>query len=177
MSTQSQPVPGAPDINQTGLTFAQQQTLAASIANVAMLNAGNQAHYDAAIRDFNSNMETGQHHDPPLTPPVAPLKWQLAPADANGFIFYQQGPDSLTSTVTADTTDLGTLKPAVKNPNIIQVGNRLPGPGNSSWFGVGPNDGTPGGFETPPTTQSADGVVGTFEKFQSPWGSVYLKVS
>ena len=172
MSTQPQPVPGAPDISQTGLTFAQQQTLAASIANVKMLNDGNQAHYDAAIRDFNANMETGQKHDPPLTPPVAPLKWQLAPADANGFIFYQQGPDSLTTTVTADTTDLGTLVPPVKNPATIQVGNRI----NGAWFQVGPNDGTPSGFVTPLNTVSADGVTGSFTKFGAPVGNGwYLK--
>ena len=160
--------------NPTSPETAKANVLAASIENVRVRNLNDQAHYDGAVRDYNANLATGQKHDASYLPPIAPLKWQLADVDAEGYTFYQQGPEHLVPTppLTISTVDLGNLTVAPRDPNHIAVGNRIEG----AWFQVGSGDGTPNGFQTPPNTVSADGVTGTFTKFGAPVGAGwYLK--
>ncbi len=160
----------------TTLADSQQNNKAATTAWVAQLNAQQQAIYDQAVRNFNLNMQSGQTHNPPLVPPTAPLAYVVSAPDANGYVWPVIGTTPLMPTppLTLATVDLGTLKPPTRDPNHIDVGKAIPG-GGGKWFTVGPNDGTPNGFVTPPTT-SEDGVTGIFLKFGAPVGNGWYQL-
>jgi hypothetical protein len=159
----------ATDISQTTQTFAQQSILASSTARVAHLNASLQIIYDGAVRDYNLNMGSGVSKIAPQVP-VAPFKWELAPPDKDGYVWYQQSTERITSTIPLATVNLGGLTVPVRDSSHIDVGKQI---GNTKWYSVGPLDGTPSGFITPP---QADGH--TYQKFGAPVGAGwYLQVS
>jgi hypothetical protein len=135
----------APDVSQTTLTFAQQSILASSTYQVAFLNADLQKRYDMAVTDYNANMQSGTSKVAPRIP-VAPLAWQLAPADANGFVFYQYGPGVITSSIPLATVNLGTLKPPVSAPNTIDICAETSSKG---WFQACDDDTVPSGLTVP----------------------------
>src|SRR5579872_5008655 len=120
-----------PDVSQTTLTFAQQSILASSTVQVANLNADAQKRCDQAVSDYNANMQSGTLKVAPRVP-VCDLKWQLAPADANGFVFYQYGPDRITSSIPLATVNNGALTAPVRDPTHIDVGKNIGGP----WYSV-----------------------------------------
>ncbi|MBZ5618577.1 MAG: hypothetical protein LAQ69_07625 [Acidobacteriia bacterium] len=143
--------------------------LAASTAQVARLNADLQTRFDQQVTDFNLNMASGQsgvNH----TPPEPPFAWELAPADAVGFMFYQISKTTkIVGTVTPTTFNAYDASQIVKPKNVIDVGVNFFG----KWFSVGPHDTFPSGMTTPP---QADGH--TYEKFAAPVGpGWYLQVS
>lgn len=166
----------AADISQTTLTWEQAAYAATAALTAQQRNADLQYKYDQAIRDFDANMESGQKHDPPLVPPVAPRSYVISPPDDHGLVFAVQAGPPLTPTppLKIDTVDLGTLAPQAKVPGVIHVTRVISG----SWYGVGADDGNPSGFMTPPGTKSDDGSTGVFEKFGAPVGNGwYLKVA
>ena len=155
--------------DQTTLEAAQANILADSTAMVAKLNADLKARYLSAFADYVTNMESGEVIPAARqVPPKPPNAWELAPADANGFVFYQIG--------TTPVCDMPPLpfyaagnQPPVKVPNTIDVGNLITG----KWYTVAADDTFPVGMTTPP---QADGH--TYEKFGAPVGpGWYLQVS
>lgn len=177
MSTQAVSSGPGPDlISQTTLTFEQQAYRATAQLVSSQRNADNQHIYDARVRDYNANMTTGQKHDPPLALPIQIRSYVVTEPDQFGLVYPEQIGPYLTPTppLTLVTLDLGTLSIPVRDPNKIEVGKRI---GSGRWFSVGPDDGTPPDFVTPPGTTSSEGVVGQFEKFGGVGGSWYLQVA
>ena len=167
----------APDASQTTNTFAQSAILASSTAQCAHLNANEQANFDGKVRDYNANMETGQHHDPPLVPPTAPKSWIVLPPDGNGYSWYAQTGPPLTPTppLKLDVVDLGTLTVQVAVPNHLSINWATWRPGNP-WVDANKDDGWPNALVTPPQ-QAPDGTMHTYERFSTPFGALYLQVS
>jgi hypothetical protein len=93
------------------------------------------------------------------------MAWELAPPDANGFVFYQIGTTPVCAMPPLPYYASGNATPTPV-PNTIHIGNRI---GTSNWFQALPGDTFPNGMTTPPMT-SADGVNGVFEKFGAPVG-------
>jgi hypothetical protein len=167
----------APSAAQTTNTFAQEQILASSRAECALLNANLQFNYDTAVRNYNLNAGSGQTHVPPLVPPVAPLSWIVLAPDANGYQWYAQTGPPLTPTppLTIATTDLGTLTVATPIPNHLSINWATWRPGNP-WVDANKDDGWPNALVTPPQT-APDGSTHTYERFSDPFGAMYLQVS
>lgn len=171
MSTTQVPVSGnLPD--PTSNATAQANILLASQNNIAILNAGLVSRYHGAYADYVANMRSGGFVPPERqTPPPVPLAWELAPPDADGYVFYQVGAAPVCAAL-PPVDYLGGLTVTPRSPTTIHVGPRI---GVTKWFSVGPTDGYPDGSVTPPTT-SDDGVTGVFQKYDSVIGGWYLLV-
>jgi len=135
----------APSADQTTLTAAQANILASSKANCALLNNNEIKTYISAYNDYCLAMGSGSFVPVERrTPPAPPFAWVLAPADANGFVFYIQ---STTETVCAQlppVTYVGGITAPVYPPDVVAIGHQIiPG-----WFSVLPNDTWPAGKET-----------------------------
>jgi len=157
----------------TSLSAAQANILASSTAQVQRLNADLITRYHSAFDDYTLNMTSGGFVPVDRrVPPKPPNAWELAPANADGFVFYQIGTTPVcdqppTPNYNADNPQPNTV------PNMIMLGNRI----NGKWFQALKGDTFPNGQTTPPIT-SADGVAGTFEKFGAPVGpGWYLQVN
>ena len=153
----------------TSLASAQANILASSTEMVKRLNADLTHRYLSAYNDYVANMESGGFvPDERRTPPKPPNGWELAPADENGFVFYQIGTKPVCDPGPAVTYIGGNTLP-VKTPNTIDIGKNICG----KWYSVGPLDSFPAGMETPP---QADGH--TYEKFNAVVGAGwYLQVA
>ena len=148
--------------NDTTLAGAVRHQLAASTAQVELLNADRTGRYDTAITNFNLNMASGQQ-GVNTKPPVAPFAWVLTPPDVNGMVFYAiSSTVKIVGTVPVSTFNAGAPQPA-KAPNVIDIGKSI---GGSKWYTVGPDDTFPLGMTTPP---QADGH--TYLKFGAPVGA------
>jgi hypothetical protein len=157
----------------TSLTAAQANILADSQAMVASLNAKLIALYHSAYVDYVANMQSGENVPANRrTPPAPPMAWELAPADANGFVFYQIGTTPVCAAGAQVTCNFDNPAPSAKPAGVIDVGHLISG----KWFSVGQADTFPVGMTTPPTT-SEDGTSGTFAKYGAPVGpGWYLQV-
>jgi len=171
MATSSNPNPVTSlSADLTSLSAAQANVLANSQYMVGKLNADLAAHYHSAYDDYVLNMQSGQNVPPERRhAPKPPLGWELAPPDADGFVFYQIGK----TPVTAQGPDVGANfdnpQPNTQ-PNMILIGAQN---GNSKWFTALKGDTFPSGMTTPP---QPDGH--TYEKFGAPVGpGWYLQVS
>jgi hypothetical protein len=147
-----------------------QTTYNASVVNVAQLNAGLKARAAAAYADYVANMRSGENIPAYLkVPPTPPMAWELAPADAQGFVYYQIGttpvcPQGPAVAANADNPPVNTI------PNMIMMGGQN---GSTMWWSALAGDTFPSGMTTPP---QPDGH--TYEKFGAPVGSGwYLRVS
>ncbi len=159
------------DGSDTSTLGSQRNVAAASAADAAHTNANNQILFDTAVVNYNRNMESGQKHNPPLVPPVAPIKWILLAPNAEGYQFW--GPDPKGETITPtpplkiDTTDHGdlpSLTPSTAPPNVFMgIGHSAGG----NWFDANYGDTIPSGKQAPP---QPDGH--TYTKVGSPvgWG-------
>jgi hypothetical protein len=157
-------------VNQTSLGFAQQQIQASSKFMVAKLNADLTARYQSAYADYVTNMQSGQNVPADRrTPPRPPNGWELAPADSDGFVFYQIGttpvcPQGATIGANFDNAQPNTV------PNMILIGRQN---GNTKWYTALSGDTFPSGMTTPP---QPDGHM--YEKFGAPVGpGWYLQVN
>jgi hypothetical protein len=155
--------------DQTTLAAAQANILADSTAMVAKLNADLKSRYLSAFADYVTNMESGEVVPADRqVPPQPPDGWELAPPDANGFVFYQIGTTPVCDMPPLPFYAAGNAAP-VKVANTIDVGKLITG----KWYTVGADDTFPVGMTTPP---QADGH--TYEKYGAPVGpGWYLQVS
>lgn len=165
------------DLNDTSLATAQANILANSQAMVQRLNADLVTRYQGAYADYLLNMHSGGVVPPERrNPPAIPNAWELAPADANGFVFYQIGTRPVVDPAAYPATYYAGGNPQPNTaPNVIMVGARN---GDTKWFTALKGDTFPSGMTTPPGTVSVDGVSGTFQKFGAPVGpGWYLLIS
>lgn len=141
------------DGTDTSTIGSQANIAASSEANAVHMNANHQILYDTAVENYNLNMGSGQKHNPPLVPPVAPAKWVLLPPGVDGYRWY--GPSDtevLTPTppLKLATTDLGSL-PSLTPSNAPR--NMFMGIGHSAggqWYDANFGDTIPGGQPAPP---------------------------
>ena len=76
----------------TSLSAAQGNILASSTAMVNRLNEDLITRYHMAYTDYVANMQSGENIPADRrVPPKPPMAWELAPANADGFVFYQVG--------------------------------------------------------------------------------------
>jgi hypothetical protein len=135
-------------VDPTSIEGAQAAVLAGSIAQVAFLNADRVTRCDGAIDNFNLNNQSGQDNVNKV-PPLAPFKWELAPPNQDGFVFYQLSTTQrVTCTHVLNLFNAFDASKVVKPANFIDVGVEMVSmPG---WFVVGQNDTFPSGQTTPP---------------------------
>lgn len=154
----------------TSLSAAQANILAGSKAYVAWKNAQLASVYiNTTWANYVLNMESGETIPPERqTPPQPPMALELAPPNADGFVFYQTGTTPVCAMPPLPYYAAGNA-PIVALPNKMLIGNRI---GTTAWFDALPGDGFPNGKTTPPNAVSADGVTGMFERFGgvASWG-------
>jgi hypothetical protein len=79
-------------LGETSLATAQENVRANSAGMVSRLNADLAARYNQAYADYVTNMQSGGFvPEERRTPPKPPMGWELAPANEDGFVFYQIG--------------------------------------------------------------------------------------
>ncbi len=158
--------------DDTTLTAAQANILANSKVMVDKLNADLKSRYLSAFADYVANMESGEYVPPDRqAPPKPPNGWELAPPDANGFVFYQIGTTPVCAMPPLPSYNYANPQPNTQ-PNVIMIGTAIPG-GNGKWYQALKGDTFPSGMTTPP---QPDGH--TYEKFGAPVGpGWYLQVS
>lgn len=137
---------------------------------ILSLNASDQAIFDVAVLNYNTNMAAGQVGASKIYTPEAPFAWVLD-LQPTGFTFYKRS-DSARLTPTIPLQDFNALD-AAKAPkplNVISIGHPMGG----KWYSMGQGDTFPNGMTTPP---QADGH--TYEKFGGigPTVGWYLQVS
>src|SRR4051794_9772317 len=117
--------------DDTSLAAAQRNILANSTEMVKRLNADLKYRYDQAYADYVTNMQSGGFvPEERRTPPKPPMGWELAPADENGFVFYQIGTTPVSNPGAAVNYQAANPVPNTV-PNMIMIGSRN---GNSKWF-------------------------------------------
>ena len=154
------------------LAAAQANQLASSTAMVAQLNTNLQSIYMTGFNNWCLSVNSGRI--PNTDPPQPPVQYVISAPDKEGFQWPIIDPaGGLVCAMPPVPPDMTNSTPPV--PNNIVVGSQIPGaPG---WFSCGQGDTFPSGKTTPPVT-SADGVLGTFEKFGAPVGNGwYLKTT
>jgi hypothetical protein len=139
---------------------------------VVSLNADLTKRYLSAFSDYVTNMESGETIPADRqVPPQPPNGWELAPASADGFVFYQVGTTPVCPMPPLPFYAAGNAQPNT-TPNMIMIGVAIPG-GGGKWFQALKGDTFPNGMTTPP---QPDGH--TYEKFGAPVGTGwYLQVS
>jgi hypothetical protein len=125
-----------------------------------------------AYTDYVANMQTGENIPADRrVPPKPPMAWELAPPNADGFVFYQVGTTPVCDPGPAVTCNYDNPQPNTQ-PNVIMLGGPIPG-GGGKWYQALKGDTFPSGMTTPP---QPDGH--TYEKFGAPVGpGWYLQVS
>jgi len=159
-------------VDLTSLSAAQANILASSTAQVQRLNADLITRYLSAFADFVTNMESGGFvPEDRRVPPKPPNAWELAPPNADGFVFYQIGSTPVCPMPALPYYAAGNAQPNTQ-PNVIMLGVAIPG-GGGKWYQALKGDTFPSGMTTPP---QPDGH--TYEKFGAPVGpGWYLQVS
>ena len=161
----------APDPSEATQTFAQQSILASSKAEVARRNGDAIFLYHGKYSDYVANMQSGE--DVPADrriPPTPPMAWELAPADANGYIWPQVGTTPVCPAGPAvpcnfDNQPTGHNAPAGA-PVVFSIGvSATPG-----WYSA-PGDNEPAGFQK--TLPGPNGSMMTVVKVVTPWGGLY----
>jgi hypothetical protein len=154
----------------TSLSAAQANILASSTAQVKRLNDDLKTRYLSAFADYVANMESGGFvPEERRVPPKPPKAWELAPANADGFVFYQIGTTPICDQPPTPSYNAGNPQPNTV-PNMIMIGGQN---GNTKWYTALKGDTFPSGMTTPP---QPDGH--TYEKFGAPVGpGWYLQVS
>jgi hypothetical protein len=146
----------------TTIEAARANILASSTEMVARLNRDLKFRYDSAYADYVANMESGGFvPEERRTPPQPPGAWELAPPNADGFVFYQIGTTPICDTPPVATYNGGNPQPNT-TPNMIMIGKQS---GNTKWYTALKGDTFPSGMTTPPQD---DGH--TYEKFGAPVG-------
>lgn len=177
---------GSPaQLNQPVRVFAPEDVvaniLAGSKMTIAALNADLIWRYHAAMVDYNKNVDSGQMSPNPgglnyRPAPTVPNAWELAPANDDGFVFYQPGttPVCDPDPVNADHSLTQGQTQAALQKNVIDIGKHLQG----AWFSLGSADTFEVGKTTPPIA-GADGIPHTYEKFGgfAPGTGWYLQLS
>lgn len=169
------------DAFATTLEAARANILASSTGQVALLNSDLKGRYLSLFNDYVKNVDTGRVSTDPkspvyLAPPSPPFGYELAPANADGFVFYQ-----VSKTPVCDMPELpidrsqtqGQIMAALQK-NVIDIGKHLQG----AWYSLGAKDTFEIGKTTPPIP-GPDGVLHTYEKFGgfAPGTGWYLQVS
>lgn len=159
-------------------TFESDYALSAFTAGtyVIMKNAELKAGYTQAVVAYNLMMRSGSFRGN-IPVPVAPNSYVYVQGNLDLRVVpsWEQSGPPVTSDIALATVNNATIAPTVRDPFHWHVTVADKG-GNGRWFGVGPEDGTPNGFETPVTT-SDDGVTGVFLKYGNPFGGKYLRTS
>lgn len=166
-----------PNYDETTLTFEQAAYRQTAIVECAQRNASNQFIANGAAKNYNANVESGQHHATPLPRPIPIGKYVVSQPDAKGLVYPEQSTtEFLVPDPPLDNFDLGNLvalTPSTAPPNVFMgIGphNKASGP-DGKWYDALYGDTIPSGSITgkdcPPAT---DGH--TYEKFGSPvgWG-------
>ena len=104
-------------------------------------------------------------------PPVPPMAWKTE-VGADG---YSHAVVGATPICAMPPIPPGPKVPVVPVPGCVAVGIAIAG--NPPWFTVGATDAAPAGYETVPNTKAADGTLGTFRRFASPFGGWYEKIA
>lgn len=137
-------------VDPTNLADVQAAIKAGSEAQVAALNADLAKRYHAAMVDYNLNVDSGQMSPTPgglnyRPAPKVPMAWELAPANEDGFVFYQPGttPVCDPDPVNPDKTQTQGQINAQKPQGIVDIGPALAA--NPGWYALGPHDTAPGG--------------------------------
>jgi hypothetical protein len=163
-------------VDPTNLADVQAAIKAGSERQVAALNADLVTRYHAAMADYNLNVDSGQ-----MSPvegglnfrpaPKVPMAYELAPANDEGFVFYQVGttPVCDADPVHPDKSLTQGQLNALKPQGVSDVGVALGG----GWFQQGPHDTTPAGAHY----TAPDGH--TYEKFSgfAPGTGWWLQLS
>jgi hypothetical protein len=137
-------------VDPNNLEAIQAAIKAGSEQQVSSLNADLIKRYKSAMADYNANVDSGQ-----MSPveggvnyrpaPKVPAAWELAPANDDGFVFYQQGTAPVCDAipVNPDKTQTQAQLNAAKPQGIVDIGQPIPT--NPGWFTLGPHDTAPGG--------------------------------
>jgi hypothetical protein len=175
MSTSVSSPPSFPFSSGTGLSDAQQNQLASSTQQVAVMNTNLKSIYLTAFSNWCISVNAGRISN--ADPPQPPVQYVISPPDGNGFQWPMVDPAG-TPVCAMPPVPADQIKQPVPVPNTFVVGHWLGQGGN--WFSVGPGDTVPSGFTTPPGTASMDSppVIGTFQKYGAPVGAGwYLKTA
>lgn len=153
------------------LAAAQAIILESSKATVDRLNEDLKNRYYMLFNDYVTNMTSGNYVPPEnRIPPTPPMAWELAPADKDGFVFYQIGHNPVVPTPAPPPYN-GGIQPPNKTPGVILMGPE--NPANPKWRTALPGDTWPSGQETP-----VQGDGHKYIKFGAPVGAGwYLQIS
>lgn len=148
-------IAGTLSAENTSESAAQANVLASSKANVERLNKDLIFRYNRAYADYVTNMRSGNHiPDEQRQPPKPPMAWELAPPDAEGYVWYQQS--ATTPVCPAGPLVTPNSDYAMPLPIAHHIGmnwnSRPDGPAKGSFVTATKDDGMPGGFVTPPTS-------------------------
>ena len=160
-----------PSSDATSLSFAQATILASSTETVRRLNEHLKTSYYQKFQDYVTNMTSGGYVPPEQrVVPMPPMAWELAPADENGFVFYQVGKTQVVPTPFPPPYNGGNPQPN-KAPGVIVMGP--PQVNNPMWHTALSGDTWPSGMET---GVQSDGH--NYIKFGAPVGAGwYLQIS
>lgn len=140
----------------------------AAQANCALLNASLKAIYLVQFDNWALNVRNGSF--PNTNPPQPPMAYVPTLDPTTGFTFPGLGTIAVCAMPPIPS---GPPVAAILVPDTISVGSHISSDATGKWFTVGPTDTFGAGLTTPPVT-SADGILGTFERFVSPWGGWYF---
>src|SRR5437899_1469193 len=117
----------------TSLSAAQANILNSSTAQVKRLNDDLKTRYLSAFADYVANMESGGFvPEDRRVPPKPPNAWELAPPNADGFVFYQIGTTPICPMPALPYYAAGNAQPNTQ-PNVIMIGVPIPG-GGGKWY-------------------------------------------
>lgn len=172
-----------PDISQTTNTFAQQMILQSSIVQRDQRNADLIVIFHSKWVDYASNMTSGGFVPPERrNPPAPPMGWELAPPDANGYVWIRIGSTPVCAQPLTPGYN-GGMVPPPSSPNapppppgtepVFDLGH--PDGNNTGWYSAGPDDTEPSGFKkTLPI--GPGGTMITVMKIRVPFGGLYEQV-
>ena len=116
----------------TSIEAARANILASSTQLVAALNADLKNRYLAAFNDWCISVNAGRIDN--TNPPQPPKAYELAPADENGFVWYQVS--KTTPVCDEPPVPESKLNPPAVPDGTVDIGADLGG----GWYAAGPHD-------------------------------------
>ncbi len=159
-----------PSADPTSIESVRETIQASSEAYIAFKNADLTSQYKQAVANATAQIQNGAQN---VTWPDDPFAYELAPADGDGFVFYQI---SKATHVVEPPVPMPALKPkdlaavvAALPSNQISIGAQL---GDTNFYAVNFDDTWPLNKKTPPM---ADGHV--YIKIPAPVGTVIITLA